>query len=211
MDFTPFIWFVEIASIVLQFAVFLSGKGPRSFRYLMIFLIIGNVIAISTHNFPRLYWNTLWLCRSIWMCWALWLVCRMFTDKPRPFIDLVPSALNAALLFVRYWPLDPAVSTQDLENFRSFGFGLALCIAVIGFVALLPKGEAGPLHVGLIAFLGAECSAALIGRFLDVEPGIQLVYWMVSMAVLLAVVRPRSSSDVPRSHLPGPQHEQACG
>lgn len=190
MEFTPFMWFVEAASIVLQLSVFFSGRGPMSFRYLMLFLTVGNVLAIATHDHPILYWDTLWIGRGIGMCWFLWVVGSMFSDRPH-LVMRFPVAMNAALFFI-YWPMSQETTLEQLEVYRSFGFGLALAIAVIGFVALVPKGEAGPLHVGLIAFLAAEFSAALIGRIFAWAPEAQLLCWVVSMSALVATSRTSS-------------------
>lgn len=201
MAFTPFMWFVEAFTVVFSLAVFLSKKGPKSLRYLMLFLILESVTDVLTHHSPKVYWAQLWTHRAIAMCWFLWVVGDLFSD--RHWVMRFPVLMNAVLFFW-YWPMSPETTLGQLETYRSFGFGLALAIAFIGFVWLVPKGEAGPLHVGLIAFLAAEFSGALIGRILEWAPEIQLVCWLGSMVVLLATVRSHTSAAGPQSRPPEP-------
>lgn len=207
MSFTPFMWFVELLTMVCAFLVFRSRKGPRSFRYLMIVFMLDSAADILSHGNRLLYWDQLWIHRSVMMCWVLWVVGTMFSDRPN-MVMRFPVAMNA-ILFFSYLPMSPETTLAQLEIYRSFGFGLALAIAVIGFVVLVPKGEAGPLHVGLIAFLAAEFSGALLGTILDWAPGLQLLCWAVSMSALVATFR--TSSSAPQSHLPASLHAQACG
>lgn len=210
MTFSLFSWCSIFTAIVLQLTVYRKLREPQSLRYLMLWLTLGNLVAIAAHPYPKTYWVTLWIGRMVstaWFCWAAGdLVSR---HEPRvPFTLRLPVVACVAMAF-QCLPWRPGTFPSDLEAFRWHGLFLAVAIVVAGIIWLVPAGVDLRLPIALAACLTVEGSVALLAARTGPATRTQMTAWAVAMAVLASattcLASPRtsrsSSEDQPSFHL----------
>lgn len=202
MIFSPFDWIALFLSVVLQVIVAMRAEA-NSMRYCFWFMTFCDLVGVCTRPWLFNYWWTLWIGRAIAMSWLLWIVPEVeASDKSWAYRG--PAILNLALLPLMYWPRSESTTLAMLESYRTFGFGLALLLSLIFFIAVLPEGDGGPMQVGLIGFLALEMTAAAAGRILGWQTEIQLLSYLAGMMLLAACsiaslsrTRPGETLDLP--------------
>lgn len=189
MTFNSFEWISEFISIVLEAFAFWKLPRPQSFRYLMAWLILGNLVAIATHNHLALYGYTLWAGRYLAIWGWLWVAGDVATAPERaPRYMRVPIlvAIAAAFRFAPFW--SPAVNSIQLDAYRGIFLLIAVGMLLAGAILNVPEQRDSRLAIGLAACLAAEASGALITGVLGWAPRMQLLAWLVALCVLGAVI-----------------------
>lgn len=162
MTFSPQDWFLWTASLALLSLTAVKLKQPRSLRYLMIFLIIGQIVSAIVRQYPVFYWDQLWVQRGLGMCWFLWVAADVSWPGPPPLIMRFPVIMNAKL-FIMYNPFHPRTTVREMETYLASGFALAAIIAAIGLADCVRRARvdekisaaiAATRHAELMAKLG---------------------------------------------------------
>lgn len=185
MPFHSAEWISEFTSIVLQSFAFWKLREPRSLRYLLAWLTLGNLIAIATHNHLALYGYTLWAGRYLAIWGWLWVAGDVISMHGRAHLSLrlpVVVAVLAAYQFAPFW--SPSAENIILDSYRAVFLLVAVGILVIGTILTVPAGADPRLAIGLSMCLVAEATAAASTAVLGWAPQVQMFAWAVAMIAL---------------------------